>query len=499
MQADLESISSKEAMLLGAQSLTRYGKIFFPRTFRQKSPEMHEEMGRALYGPDRFNAFKIFRDGAKTSLLRIYKSQRIAYAISRTIMYVSVSQEHSKFSVRWLRRQVEYNRPWAQTFGLKKGAKWTDEHAEVICSLAEDPYAPGMPVIVTILAMGITGQIRGFNPDDFRPDLIIVDDVLNEENTATKEQRDKIDSLLFGALFNSLAPASEFPLAKAVFAQTPLHKEDAIEKCMQDPSWNPLKFSVFTPDGLHSSWPERYPYELLLKEKENHIRRGQYRLWMREKEVTVVAGEEKAIDTSKWKFFDTLPEYFDMVLISADPASSESRTADEFAIGALGFKGPDIYVLDYESAQAVMPDKAANTVFSLMLLYSPRKLVVESNGYQRVLKWYFEQEMTKRRMYIAIDLLEVRTKNADRIMQTIPGAAAFGHFFVRPSHTKLIKQADDFDPAVKDIRDDILTMVANGIIASNPAMRSHLSSKEEGKVLELDESQYEELDYAGAP
>lgn len=488
-------LSPKEAVIEGAQNFLTYGKIFFPRTFRQKSPKMHEEIGKALYSTERFNAFKIFRDGAKTSLLRVYVSQRIAYSISRTIMYVSVSQQHSMFSLRWLRRQVEFNRPWAQTFGLQRGQKWTDEWCEVNQTLADDPS--GLPTQTTLLAMGITGQIRGFNPDDFRPDLIIIDDVLNEENTATPEQRKKIDDLLFGALLNSLSPVSESPLAKGVFAQTPFIKDDAIEKCMKDPSWNPLSYGVFDEKG-ESRWPDRYSTELLRQAKEDHIRRGQYRLWMREKEVTIVAGEEKAIDTTKWKTFDLLPEYLD-VIISLDPASSETKKADEFAIVALGIKGQDVYILDFASAQAVKPDKAANDFFNLTLLYSPRKAVVESNGYQRVLKWYLEQEMNKRRIYVAVDLMEVKTKNADRIMQTIPGLTAFGHFWIRPGMSKLIEQADDYDPAVKNIRDDILTAIANGIICLNPALRRNLTQDPETGALRDDESDYKPLRIRHAP
>src|SRR3990170_9010726 len=80
---DLVALSPQEAVELGASSLTKYGKLFFPRTFRQESPPFHADIGAALYSPARFNAFEIFRDGAKTSLLRVYASQRIAYAISR--------------------------------------------------------------------------------------------------------------------------------------------------------------------------------------------------------------------------------------------------------------------------------------------------------------------------------------------------------------------------------------------------------------------------------
>jgi len=494
---DLVAISPKEAVELGAKSLTRYGKLFFPRTFRQDSAPFHEEIGGALYSPARFNGFEVFRGGAKTTLLRVYASQRISYGISRVVMYVSISQAHSIFSVRWVRRQVMYNTRWANTFGLRRGSKWTDEWAEIECHLLEDPEYPGQPVRVTLLAMGITGQIRGFNPEDFRPDLIIIDDVLNEENTATRDQRKKIEDLLFGALLNSLAPTSESPLAKAVFLQTPMDKQDAIEKCMTDPEWNPIRFGCFD-EKDESRWPARYPTEVLKRSKEAHIRRSQYRLWMREWECKIVSGEEKAIDITRFKYYDLLPEHLDTV-ISLDPASSENPNADEFAIAAVGMKGLDIYLIDYSCAQAMMPDKAANDTFSLALLCSPRKFVVESNSYQRIMAWYLEQEMVKRRMFYAVERLEVKTKNSDRIMQTIPGAAAFGHFHIRPTHTKFIQQADEYDPSVSDIPDDLLTAVANAVISLNPAMRSLLTDDELGFIAMDDERDYKPLVLRGAP
>ena len=118
----LAGLSAKEAVQLGATSLTLYGKLFFPKTFRQDSPKFHEDIGRALYNPEnRQVAVEVFRDGAKTTLLRTFTSQRIAYGISRTILYVSASQGHSILSLRWIKRQVEHNKLWAQTFRLQIG------------------------------------------------------------------------------------------------------------------------------------------------------------------------------------------------------------------------------------------------------------------------------------------------------------------------------------------------------------------------------------------
>lgn len=469
-------ITSKEAVQLGATSLVLFGKMFFPRTFRQDSPQFHHEVGMHLNSPARYNAFRIFRGGAKTSLLRVYTAQRVAYDLSRTIMFVSVSQPHSITSVRWLRRQIQYNRVFADTFGLSPGDKWTDEWLEVKHNVTGK--------VTTVLAVGITGQIRGFNIDDYRPDLIIGDDLCNEDNTATPEQRRKISNLWFGALQNSLAPESEAPLAKMALLQTPLNPEDLIEVCSKDPQWNSLTFGVLREDGT-SRWPERWSTEKLLKEKEAYTRRGQYSLWMREKECRLVAGETMPFDIDNLQYYTEVPDG-GVTIVAIDPASSESKTADDTAIVAVRFIGQKIYVLEVFAERGVMPDAAAAKFFEFVWKYQPIKGVVETISYQKVLKWYLEQEMTRRRTYIAIDDVKDRRKKSDRILQAIQLPLNHKNLYLREGATdsiKLVQQMGDFAPDV-DGRDDVMDALAMAITSINPAMRFQ-ANPDDSDVIDL--------------
>lgn len=478
-------ISAKEAVQLGAQSLRAFGRLFHPRTFRQDSPAFHDEIGRALYSPARFNAFEVFRGGAKTSLLRVFTSQRIAYAISRTIMYVSVSQQHAVHSIRWLKRQIEHNKRLTSTFGLVKGAKWTDETIEIFHGVEQTP--------ITVMAVGITGQIRGFNIDDFRPDLIVADDVLNEENTATKDQREKIENLFFGALINSLAPQSEAPFAKAVLLQTPFNSDDLVEKCLRDPQWHGMRFGVFDEEGK-SRWEVRFPTEQLKKDKESAILRRQYKLWMREMECQIVVGEDSHFDVKRLQYWDVLPESM-MVVISIDPASSDSPNADYNVVMAVGFSGANVYVLDYYAERGVMPDAVAARFFELVWRFRPRKLAVESIAYQRVLAWFLEQEMLRRRTFVPVDRVQDRRRKADRILQELPGLVHMGLLHIKPSMHELVEQMDHYSPDDKAQHDDILDALAMAITSVNPAAREL-----EGDYVTLDdELEYEDLKIAACP
>lgn len=483
-------ITPQEAILLGAQSLEMYGKIFFPKTFRQDSPEFHREIGQQLYEDHRYNAFEVFRDGAKTSLLRVFTSQRIAYGISRTIMYVSSSQTHSSFSLRWLKRQVEYNAKWTQLFGLRKGSKWTDEILEIYHGVEEQP--------ITILAMGITGQIRGFNLDDYRPDLIIADDVQTDENVATLEQREKLKSIFHGALVNSLAPATDAPHAKVVLLNTPMVKDDLIESCLADSLWKGKRFGIFDEHGK-SRWEARWPTATMKMEKEAAIKAGRYSVWMREKECLIVASEHKTFDITNLQFWDILPDAM-TVEGAIDPASSESATADDNVVGCVGFHGPNVYVLDYSAEKGEMPDKTAAHFFEQVLRWRPLKFSVESVSFQRTLAWYIEQEMTKKRIFIPINRLQDRRKKNDRIIQAIAGLLAHRRLFVRPSMEKLIQQLDDFNPASDKNKDDVIDMLSMAIMSQNPLLFVDENIiEQEMRRIEEEEGAYEDVDWRGAP
>lgn len=449
-------LSTSDAVMYGAQSLRMFGKMFLPKTYRQESPAFHDDMGAALYSNSRQVAFEVFRGGAKTSLLRCFTMQRVAYAISRTIMFVSISQAHSIHSIRWLKKQIQYNTKLTQTFNLRKGDKWTDEIIEVYHGVDEVP--------ITIMAAGITGQIRGFNVDDFRPDLIVADDISSEETTANLVQREKAERLFFGALLNSLAPETESPSAKIVLLQTPLHKDDIVEKCIQSPDWRTAKYGILDEAGS-SRWESRFPTKDVLREKASAIAMRQYQLWMQEKECTLVSGEDTIFDVNRLQHWEVLPD--DMqVILSIDPASSNAATADDNVVMCTGFYKNHIYVLDYYAERGVMPDITAARFFEFVIKYRPVKAVVETVSFQRTLKWFIEQEMLKRRIFLPIIGFADRRRKPDRIIQSLAGPLHMGLIHVRPSFTKLIDQLQNYDPLDKTQHDDVVDALSIAVTST---------------------------------
>lgn len=454
MNAPLE-ISLDEAVRLSAADGAFYSKFFFSKTVRQLVPDFHRDMWAMLDDAEsRYVAFKVFRGGAKTTLLRLFTSRRIAFGISHTIVYTSSSELHAVRSLKWLRRQVEYNALWAQAFDLRKGGKWSDTEMEIIHGVDEYP--------ISIVAVGITGQVRGINLDDYRPDLVVADDVDNEETAGTPEQRKKAADLLFGALMNGLAPRSEAVNAKFALAQTPLSEGDLISIATKDPAFRTAEFGCFDDHG-ESRWEDRFPTSELKVEKENYIRRNQLSLWMREWECKIV-GDELASFRSAWlKYYDVLP-VGGWYRVGIDPAISDSKDADYLAISVIYFHGKKRFLVDYFLAKGVEPDAAVAQLFTFIFKYNPRQLVVETVAFQKILAWLIRKAMQHYRKYIPIVEHDDKRRKADVILQSFLDVAPEGNLFVRGSQTEFISDFTTWFPGYKG-KDDLLDVIARTMTA----------------------------------
>ena len=210
-------------------------------------------------------------------------------------------------------------------------------------------------ITIRILAYGMSGSIRGINIDDWRPDLIVVDDPCDEENTATSEQRKKMNDLFFGALSKTLAPRIDSPYAKMVLLQTVLNKDDLISQTVKDPQWTSLVFSCFEtgPDGKpRSRWEERFPTEDLLADKAAHIARNQLPLWLREMECKCTSEETSAFLERWLNYYETPPEKGKRCL-SVDPTppprdgdTSLNKKLDDAVIMATQMTVGQFYLLE---------------------------------------------------------------------------------------------------------------------------------------------------------
>jgi len=498
------SVPFPELIKLCAVNTDLFGRTFFPQTMRDSSPPFDPAVWRALEDPrKRLVNLELPRGFAKTSKLRIFTAKRIAYAISRTVLYVGSNEGAATRSIQWLRAAIEpkmgadgqeHAPLFAQVYGLHI-AKRGEEQLQII------QRVPGLPErSVWILGVGVTGTVRGINFEDYRPDLIILDDIMTDENSQTEEQCNKITNLVMGALVNSLAPETEEPNAKLAHLCTPLDPRDVSSQAKESPAWHTEAFGCWTKETEDldveeqvSSWEARYPTKKLRQDKLNAIATNKYSMFAREMECRLITSEKAAFRSQWLQHYHEAPKGSTNVLaIDPTPQPSERQAANLFrdkdyeALAVVGRRGGDYYLLDYVQSRGHEPNWTIHKIFELAQRWRVRCIVVEAVAYQRMLKWLVEKEMQRKGIYYIVKDTKVggksdRRPKYTRITDALSGVASNAHFFVKPEQSEFILQFCSYGIGYRG-SDDLLeaVAVATGEL-TNP-------------FLELGIKDYEELD-----
>jgi predicted phage terminase large subunit-like protein len=359
---------------------------------------------------------------------------------------------------------------WSQTFALSPGRKWTDIEFEV--------WHETLKTNIWCLFVGITGNVRGINFDDYRPDYIVLDDILTDENCATSEQREKISDLVHGALKKSLAPVVDDPNAKLSMLVTPQHREDVSSVAINDPTWKTIEVGCWTKETANlgvdqqvSVWPERYPTTDLQAEKRAAVAINKLSVFSREMELRLTSPELAAFKMDWLKYYSEpfMPGATNILSIDPTPPPSEAQLekgmlgSDYECIHVWGRRGDNYYLQERRSMRGETPDWTIANTFELALKYRVMAIVIESVMYQRTLKWLLEKEMQKRRLYFSVVPFVGGNKYA-RIRATFSSQAPFGHIFVHPDDTPFISQFETYPSSDHDDELDCASIALSALV-----------------------------------
>lgn len=494
-----ENVSLDEAVKLGAVDSQFFYRTFFPKTFRQASPLMHRRIDLVLDSPQhRYVNLQCYRGSAKTTKLRAFAARRVAYRMSKTILVIGGSEPAASRSIQWMRGQIERNKLYASTFGLRPGKKWHETEIEIISDIDGS--------ITWMLGVGVSSNIRGINFDDYRPDLIIGDDLLTDENILTKESRNKTTDLILGAVAKSLAPRSEEPNAKLALLQTPLHHDDASMVAARSAMWHTERYSCWTPETENlsphqqvSSWEERFPTEELREEKQSMFAMGKGTVFLREMEVRIVSAETAAFKPDLLMYYETAPLRGTTVLsIDPVPPPSDREIAknlagkDWEALVVQTRVGRNYYLRHYELMQGHDPSWTLAKVFELALKYQVSYITADGVAYQAVLKWLLETEMKRRGQYFVVLLDKGGGKKSkyQKIVDAIGSLLAHRKYYIRKEHLEFVEMLTAY-PSVP--HEDLLDAIAIGL---RTLINPHVELGEGEYTEKIDESEWEPLKIA---
>ncbi len=99
-----------------------------------------------------------------------------------------------------------------------------------------------------VQAFGSGKKMRGLRHGPHRPDMVMLDDIENDENVRSKEQRDKLEQWLKKVVLPLGPPDGSMDV---LYLNTILHYDSVANRVHKNPSWRRVKFSAI------DRWPDR--------------------------------------------------------------------------------------------------------------------------------------------------------------------------------------------------------------------------------------------------
>ena len=459
-------------------NMALFGKHCFPTALKKTTPPFHTEVYSYLSDDDKKRVLIAAPRGTAKSTVTtlIYPLWRAAFKSTNEDLFIVIISESQAQSINFLSR-IKYHLTYSNEFkaifgdlGPNTASKWT--HTDVI-------LANG----TRIVAVGTGQRVRGFLQGDTRPNLIIVDDFESELNAYTPEARAKNRKWLTEAVIPSLSDEGKIAMIGTVIS------EDCFLCWAKESSaWNVLWFSIWN-DDEKSIWPERFPKERILAIKKEFKSVGNINGFFQEY-MNIAQSPDDApfqpdwIKLHNWEYKriqeqnclvqnygDEENEKINPVEIYAGvaPASSLSVRADYFVISIIAIDNENNrYVLDVYRSR-ISPAEQPGLIIKYYKKYKPRRVKIETVGYQEALRTSVREIMKEENLYIPglESGVKPRTAKSERLLSLVP-LFAKGQFYFRPEDTHA---QGEFLSYPKGKHDDIMDSIWTALDGAKPCRR----------------------------
>ena len=489
---------------LGAIDMEFFGRAYFPHYFSRPSPEFLRELDAiwqqgVLKGrypltaadtktisrlPGVRRAVAAPRGHAKSTNLTFKGTMHSTlYGYKHYPIIISDSSEQAEGFLDNIRVEFEENTAILEDFGPLAGSVW---RSNVLVTKTN----------IKIEAIGSGKKIRGRKHRNWRPDLIILDDVENDENVRTPEQRKKLKDW-----FDKAVSKCGDDYTDIVYIGTLLHYDSLLAKTLANPAYRSIKYkavirfsqaddlwqqweTIFTDlsnddreadalaffqahktamlEGTQVLWEEKLSYYDLMV-----MRVSEGEASFNSEEQNEPINPDDCLFMEEWfdyyneaevNFGDPAFDFFGFI----DPSLGKTKRSDFSAIVTLAkHKGSGyMYVVDADIERR-HPDRIIADVLAkerwlrASFGHGYRKLGAETNQFQWFLKEELAKASAKAGLYLPIEEVQ---QTSDKVMrvQTLQPDVKNKYIKFNRRHKRLLEQLTQFPMGAHDDGPDAL-------------------------------------------
>jgi predicted phage terminase large subunit-like protein len=316
-----------------------------------------------------------------------------------------------------------------------------------------------------ITAASSEQSIRGIRHNQYRPDLIICDDIEDMASVKTRESRDKTHNWLRGEVI----PSGDRNTQLVVVGNL-LHEDSLMMRLKQDVEEKLLdaefrSYPLISAEGK-IAWLGKYPNQEYIEIEKRKV--GNEIAWQREYLLKIISDAGRPIHPEWLQYYDEIPydkRYLTGYWIGIDLAISAKETADYTAMVVL-----EIYSIGNERKAFVHPYpinkrltfpeqiRHVKTFVSSLKFNGSPKIFVEKVGYQEALI----QQLKSGGLWV--EGITPHGDKHERIMMTSMAIQNGQILFPKKGCEELISQLIGFGSEKHDDLADAFSMVANQFI-----------------------------------
>ena len=461
--------------LLGEMDIEFFALCYFPKYFDRPFGSFHKELFSELkymFGNSGLiEAFGLPREHGKSTINSfLFPLYSTLYNKSQFTLIISATEQIALPFLDMIKDELENNKLLIEDFGIEKGNRWNNNEI----------WIRGRGIDACIMIRGIDGSLRGIHFKQFRPQLVLLDDLLKDDTAKSETKREQVKST-----FTDVVIPIGTKETNILVVGTVLHEEDLMAELLKgkisgvrsirkaailsfserDDLWgewerlyNNLKdFDRINTakayfednkeamlDGTEILWNEYLNYYYLMCKKQSMGDKSFYKELQNDPRST---DDYIFQNISMW---DSLPDYTDLeVVMYVDPAIKAGKRNDYSAITILGRheKTGQMYVLD-GSIYKLLPDDLFQVAIEKLQQFPIEKVGFEATQAQSYMKQKFEESLWEKRIFTPVEEVNSKGQKHERIITLEPDIKR-GFILFNPANMAYNNQVKDYNKGAK--------------------------------------------------
>lgn len=331
-----------------------------------------------------------------------------------------------------------------------------------------------------ISAKSASSSFRGTKFNNWRPSLVLLDDIEGEENTSTPEQRAKLKKWLMSVIIPAMDPKNQ----RLRFVGTVLHEDSLLNNCLRNKKWAPVIFKAHNSSFTQILWAARFTKKFLLELKEDFDLAGTPHLYSQEYLNTCIPEGGAFFDVDKIEYVTSVKEGLDYYT-ACDLAVSQTTQADYTVIATVAVDKDVMTLVDLKRGRVDTP-----TIVEWLLAterqFHPVTVTIEKGAIEKSITPYLELEEQKYATYLSkVYVAPVKDKKSRaRGLQGV----------VKTKRFQVIAGIDDIDQMKHELEkfgsarhDDIVDALS--YLCSDLQRKLESVNEDEAKIIEKEEFQ----------